>query len=73
MKNLILVFSIPFATLIICVLFICLACISPFFLIGYIISTKQRKDRRQSEFYPNDNLDLKERVKNYLKTREVRM
>jgi hypothetical protein len=73
MKNLIVVCAIPFIAFIICVLLVCLACISPIILIGYIWSTSKRNARRESEFYPSEKNDLKERVKAFIKAREVRM
>jgi hypothetical protein len=73
MKNLIIVFIIPFIAFILSVLLVCLACASPIILIGYIWSTSKRNARRESEFYPKEKNDLKERVKMFIEARKVRM
>ena len=73
MKNLIILFSIPFITILISVLLICVVCVSPIILFGYIWSTLKRKERRESEFYPSEKLDLKTMIHNYKKTKEGRL
>jgi hypothetical protein len=72
MKLVILTIALPFATIIISVLLVCAVAVSPFFLIGYIWSTRQKKERRESEYYPKQKTDLKSMIESYKKTREVR-
>jgi hypothetical protein len=67
MKFSLILFAIPFATILICVLLICAVFVAPFFLLGYIWSTRERNERRQSENYP-----LKDMIQKYKSAREVR-
>jgi hypothetical protein len=73
MKNVFIIIAIPFATFLISVLLVCAVAVAPFFLVGYIWTTRQRKERRESEYYPNEKIDLKSMIQKYKKAREVRM
>lgn len=65
MKIVLIFFAIPFATILLSVLLICAVCVSPFFLIGYMYSTRERKERRSDKFYPKQKIDLKSMIENY--------
>lgn len=73
MKLVLILFAIPFVTILISVLLVCVVAVSPFFLIGFIWSTRQRNERRENENYPKQKTDLKSMIEAYKKTREVRM
>lgn len=70
MKYVLIIFAIPFITILISVLLVCAVALAPFFLVGYIWTTRQRKERRESEFYPNEKIDLKSMIQRYKNSRK---
>lgn len=58
-------FAIPFATIILSVLLVCAVCVAPFFLIGFMWSTREKETRRESKFYPKEKISLKEMIEKY--------